>query len=274
MILLLLQRILTKRILNIQQKSYVYNDSYKDEWILQSANYVLPTPLLPQKTNSWCWAASAEMLARTKHPTAANNDDANTILQEQRDAVYHVFGDNSSTAATYDWNSDPQGLVSKAGIYVDVANAAAHLVGAVNGDETFSGYASPYLEEDLHHFLLDGHAIARLYGWVTITWTPPNSISELIDVLGDLDPNSSGHVTVIVAAQWSITEQCYIYTVNDPWNGGSQLQLTYEELLFNVTSLSNNRYEITAWFPTVVTKTDYSYNTLLEDISGVDYSSN
>ena len=89
MILLLLQRILTKRILNIQQKSYVYNDSYKDEWILQSANYVLPTPLLPQKTNSWCWAASAEMLARTKHPTAANNDDANTILQEQRDAVYH-----------------------------------------------------------------------------------------------------------------------------------------------------------------------------------------
>ncbi len=184
--------------LNVEQKAYVNNGSYKDEWILQSINCSLPTPLIGQETLAWCWAASAEMLARTKHPTAANNGDQNTITQEQRNAVYHVFGDNTSTSSTYNWDQDPQGLQSQGGIYYDVAKAAAFLVGEVNGDETFSGYATPYSETNLIHFLLDGHAVARLYGWASVTWTPPTTLDELTTALSNLNPNVSGHVTVIV----------------------------------------------------------------------------
>lgn len=259
--------------LNVEQRAYVNNNSYKDEWILQSINCSLPTPLIGQETPMWCWAASAEMLARTKHPTAANSGDPNTIAQEQRDAVYHVLGDDTSTSSTYNWNTDSQGLKSKGGIYSDVAQAAAFLVGAVNGDETFSGYATPYSEVDLIHFLLDGHAVARLYGWASITWTPPTTLDELITALENLNPNAGGHVTVIVGVKWSSVEQCYIYTVNDPWEGGSQLQYTYEELLSNVV-YCGGEYEVSFWFPTVVTKTDYSGKTLIENIIGNDYSSN
>lgn len=257
---------------NVEQKAYVNNNNYKDEWILQSINCSLPTPLIGQQTSMWCWAASAEMLARTKYPTAANNGNQNTIIREQRDAVYHVFGDTTSTSSTYNWEQDPQGLNSTGGVYFDVANAAAFLVGEVSGEETFSGYATPYSEADLIHFLLDGHAVARLYGWASINWTPPTTIDEFIEALSNLDPNVGGHVTVIVGVTWSSTEQCYIYTVNDPANGGSQIQYTYMDLLFNIDN-SDGKSEIYFWFPTVVSKTDYSRKTLIENIVGKDYSS-
>ena len=258
---------------NLLQGDYLDNNSYRDEWFVQPVNCSLPTPLIGQKTSMWCWAASAEMLARTKHPTAANNGNASTIEQEQRDAVYHVFGNSSSSSSTYDWSADPQGLKSKGGVYFDVANAAAFLVGEVNGDETFSGYATPYSEEDLVRFLLDGHAVARLYGWATVTWTPPTTLDELVAALNNLNPNVGGHVTVITGITWSTTEQCYIYTVNDPWSGGSQVQYTYGELLFDAV-YSGGQYEVSFWFPTVVTKTEYSNKTLIENIIGKDYSSN
>ena len=66
---------------NLIQGDYLDNNSYRDEWFIQSVNCSLPTPLIGQKTSMWCWAASAEMLARTKHLTAANNGNANTIEQ-------------------------------------------------------------------------------------------------------------------------------------------------------------------------------------------------
>jgi len=98
-------------------------------------------------------------------------------------------------------------------------------------------------------------------------------LEELVAALGNLNPNTWGHVTVIVGAEWSASEQCFIYTENDPWVGGSQVQYTYSELLSN-TVYNGTTYEISFWFPTVVTKTDYSNKPLLEEVFGKDYSSN
>ena len=65
-------------------------------------------------------------------------------------------------------------------------------MGQVSGDETFSGYATPYGETKLLHFLLDGHAVARLYGWATVSWAPPSTMEELVAALGNLSPNTGG----------------------------------------------------------------------------------
>ena len=157
--------------------------------------------------------------------------------------------------------------------YYDVADAAAYLVGAVDGDEVFSGYATPYSESILLRFLLDGHAVARLYGWASVTWTEPSTIEELTAALANLNPNVGGHVTVIVGAQWSTSEQCYKYTVYDPWDGGKQDSFTYSELIYNANKNANGSYTVSFWLPTVITKTSYSDKTILEEIVGKDYSS-
>lgn len=257
--------------INVEQKTFSLDTNYKDEWVLHTIDCTLPTPLIAQTTDMWCWVASAQMLARTKHPTDANNGNLNIIQQEQRDAVYHVFGDDTTTSAEYDWNTDTQGLNDQGGIYTDVAKAAAYLVGITDGEETFSGYATPYSEESLLQFLLDGHAVARLYGWTTATVTPPNTTDELLTMIQSLNPNSGGHVTVIVGAEWSSAEQRYMYTVYDPGDGGKRYNYTYDDLLFEMV-VNGDNYRFTCWFPTVVTKTEYSDG--FDNILGYDFSSN
>ena len=257
--------------INIEQRSFSSDSNYKDEWTLQSINCILPTPLIRQATDSWCWAASAQMLARTNHPTDANNYFA-IAAEEQRAAVYHVFGDDTSTSSTYDWNSDPQGLNDVGGTYRSVANAAAYLVGTADGNETFSGYATPYLEDVLLRFLLDGHAVARLCLWATVDWINPSTLEEWAEQLGNFNPNIGGHVTVIVGAEWSDDDQCYYYIVYDPWKRGEKYRYSYNDLCYK-TTYENERYKTSVWYPTVVTKTEYSNKTFLEEIIGFDYSS-
>jgi len=76
----------------------------------------------------------------------------------------------STTAAAYDWSNDDelQKLGSRSGIYTNVGDAAAYLVGLTGGRTVYSAYATPYTESTLIQFLLDGYPVARLYGWVTI----------------------------------------------------------------------------------------------------------
>ena len=123
------------------------------------------------------------------------------------------------------------------------------------------------------HFLSDGHAVARLYGWATTTSTPPNNVKEAIEALSNLDLQKGGHVTVIVGAKWSSSKQCYLYTVNDPEGTNLHNQYTYQELVYNST-YKDGKYEVSFWFPTVVTKTEYSNKTTFGDILSEDYSSN
>lgn len=109
--------------------------------------YSCSTPLLYQTESMWCWVASAQMLARTNFPNNSVQYNEEIIKKEQQDAVYYIFGDDTSAIETYDWNTDSQNLKNMGGIYTDVAKAAAYFVGLVEGDATFSGYPSPYLEK-------------------------------------------------------------------------------------------------------------------------------
>ena len=257
--------------LNVEQQAYRNNNSYKDEWFIQSINCSTTTPLIAQKGNMWCWAACAQMLASTKHPTAANTGDSTAIEHEQQNIVYHMFGDGAGAANDYDWINDPQDLKNHGGIYTDVAEAAAYLVGQVGGDETFAGYATPYGESKLLHFLLDGHAVARLYGWAFFSSNSLSTLEDYLSVLTTLIPETGGHVTVIVGARWSEERQCYMYTIHDP-EITYPLEYSYTELLYNGIRTENG-FMVSVWFPTVVTKTGYSDQTFIKNRFGVEYSS-
>lgn len=101
----------------------------------------------------------------------------------------------------------------------------------------------------------------------------PDSEDELIDILEILDVSVGGHVTVISAAEWIMTDECYIYTVMDPNGVGTKKYLTYNELIFDYTT-SADQYYVRFWFPTVVTKTEFSDKTLIEEILSTDFNSN
>ena len=208
------------------------------------------------------------MMARTLYPT---NTNYNVILSEQREAVYHVFGNESSNSSSYNWNSDPQGLNNKGGIYTDVGQAAAYLAGMASGEITYSAYPSPYEEKYLLEFISDGYPVARLFGWTQYNLTERPTLQSLLSFITELNPSLGGHVNVISGIKWDEANQCCTYRISDP--AGTIEWLTYEELVFQTTYDGKKTYTSSVWYPTVVTKTEYSNNTILGNIFSRDYSS-
>ena len=258
---------------NVEQRDYIDNASYKDEWKLIPINVQLNTPLIEQKTDMWCWVASAQMLSRTLFPTQANSGNNSVILSEQQKAVYYVLGDDDVNEDEYNWDADPQKLNESGGYHTDVAKAAAFLAGMVDGEITYSAYFSPYKEKSILELLSDGYPIARFYGWAQITIPGEITLSNLSAVIRNLTPETGAHVTVIKGFSWSEEDEQVMYTVYDPWAGGSIVEYTYTEMMFLVEQI-NSTYEANFWVPSVVKKTYYSEETFLDDeLIGQDYSS-
>ena len=213
------------------------------------------------------------MVARTLWP---NDDDNNftyqTMRDEQRAAVYHVFGDSSATAETYDWTSDPQNLTTKSGIYTNVGDAAAYLSGVEDGDTVYTASLTPYHEQELVNFILDGYPVARLYLWVEYNINVTITLENLPTFLQELDPHANGHVNVIKGVNWDEEQGNYVYTVYDPSNGGEILYMTYSQLMFNVKSSGATQQTMELWHPTVSVLTDYADETFMSDILTYDIS--
>ena len=254
---------------DVEQRYRNADDGYMAEWTLQCQNIRLNTPHIMQVTGSWCWVACAQMLARTYVPTQANDGSTQSILEEQRRAVYYVFGDPSATADTYDWVNDPQNLNQKKGIYSDVAKAAAYFSSCKDVHDTYVGYASPYTEDVLLRLILDGNPVVRMYGWARYDFSARPSSSGILNVLENLVPDIGGHVTIICGARWSEPEGCYKYTVLDPQKSRSE-EYTYNELLCNCVQ-NGSQYTTSFWFPSVVRKNEYSTETWLQGITAREY---
>ena len=205
-------------------EQYTYLNNNSSHWRVFTNNKLLDTPLITQQTSMWCWVTCAQMLVRTFYPTAANNGDIPTILDEQRKAVYHIFGDNTATAETYDWVNDPQELNTQGGVYWDVTNAARYLTELSNGDMTYTDYGL-FSETEILSLLYDGSPVVRVCGYNKDDILVENEIST-----GSSDL-FKGHVTIIVGYEWDETLDSYIYDVYDPnYGGATQYKLTYENL--------------------------------------------
>ena len=102
----------------------------------------------------------------------------------------------------------------------------------------------------------------------------PQNYDELKDILNDLNPlESGGHVNVIKGVEWSENASDFIFYIYDPWCGGTEETFTYSQLLFNASLDLNNQLCVDFWFPTTVTKTDYSQNTILLGAFTCDFAS-
>ena len=214
-----------------------YNGAYLHEWRVFDDEKILNTPLIMQQTSKWCWVTCAQMMVRTFYPTAANYGDADTILAEQRKAVYDVFGDATATYETYDWNNDPQGLNLKTGYYTDVESAAQYFNDLAGGNMEFNSKLYSYEEAYIQAFIYDGYPIVRLSGGFNVA-------GENVDIYG--------HATIIVGYRWDETLGCYIYIVNNPARSNPQ-ELTYDELQSYESDSGKPYY----WVPSVVVDTFY-----------------
>lgn len=271
---------------NVEQREYLDNTSYRYEWHIFN-NKQLNTPVIAQDVSSepnWCWAISAQMLARTQFPTTT---DPHLLLDERQQAVYHVFGNDSATAQTYDWTNDPQKLLYKRGLPCDAARAAAYYAGMAGGDITYTSAYAPYSEEALIRFLNDGLPIEHMYARISAD-TSINNVSfdirnmtkeKALEIADAITPDIGGHAVIIVGMRWDNSENCMKYTVIDPW-GISPTQyvpteLTYEELIFlkKDTDGDSKIDEVSIWTSSVVKKTDYSDNLLFSDHLIADYNS-
>ena len=197
-------------------KQYTYLNNNSSHWRVFTNNKLLDTPLITQQTPMWCWVTCAQMLVRTFYPTAANEGDIPTIREEQRKAVYHVFGDNTATAETYNWIEDNQNLNNQGGAYWDVKKAANYLTLLSGGDMEYSQTLLSYSEDEIQSAIYDGHPIVRLSGYIDFNWETILSFP--------------GHVTIIVGYQWDANEESYIYTVYDPWDYDNNIETTYGQI--------------------------------------------
>lgn len=176
-------------------------------------------------------------------------------------------------ATEYNWLADPLKLKSSGGLFTDVGNAAAYLTSATEGENTYTASVSPYDEENIIQFLVNGTPVVRLYGWVKYDASLSLTLDDLPEILEGLNEDTvGGHVTVISGVQWDESQSCYLFTVHDPEFGGSRVMLPYSSLMFNIYTEQNvNKAKF--WFPTVVVKQPYCTETFLEDSASFDYTS-
>ena len=278
--------------INIVQKEFTSNSDYSEQWIIKNTNVELYVPYFAQWTTKWCWVTSAQMMVRAMYPSAANYGDEAAILEEQRRAVYHVYGDPSIAYEDYDWDNDEnlQELNKQTGDYISVGKAAAFLAGMVDADVTYSAYLTPYSQEGLVGFLVNGYAVCCLRGTLKIPYPVTND--NLEETLTNNSENLfSGHVIVVTGCRWDSDEGQYIFTINDPWTyqedqNGNQIniyesevdieenkyEMSYGDLIFE-NEMKETYFSATLWFPTVVTKTDFSGKTILEEVLEFEYDS-
>ncbi len=257
----------------VKQKSYTNNNDFYDEWRLVDLNIQLPTPTFQQCTSSWCWAASAQMIARTKYPTETNNGTGQQILNEQRKAVYHVFGDSSTPYYLYDWTSDPQNLNSKGGCYWNVADAAAYLITDSSGDDIIDGYLGAYQEEKILMFLNDGLPIARAHLWLNVGDGALNTIELYLQFIQNNTSTvmSSFHVNVIIGVEWNTQNKEYIFLVRETNGTSTPLQKTYQQLLNGISYNSAGQPHFEFWSPSVVYNTPYNTSDYLGNLGHYSY---
>ena len=125
---------------------------------------------------------------------------------------------------------------------------------------TYSAYATPYTEEVLVKLLSDGHAICRLYLWVTLDYPETITIENFPELLDGLDPEIGGHVTVIVGCEWKAEDEEFVFTVFSPNPSGvSEQIMDYVELTassIQSSAIQDENY-IYFWGSSVVVDTSY-----------------
>ena len=211
--------------LNVEQKAYVNNDSYKDEWILVRIGYASSVMGEGQQKSNWCWATSARMFSKHSY---------SSVTYTQTDAVTHVKGS----------------AVNRGGTRAEAQQAINYYISNINGaslDTVIKEYVV-YSEENLVRFLDDGHVVYIARGWY--------------DDMDDPNSRDGGHATLIYG--YTVIDSEIWFLVRDPWpvDEGETYMISYEKLCKGTDYKPGEESDNGVWYASIVINTSYVNETI------------
>lgn len=217
--------------LNVEQRKYVDNDSFRDEWYLHLVIEDSGVAVEGQKKSNWCWAATARMLAKNYY---------STITYTQNQAVSYVKGSE----------------VNAAGNIIEASAAAQYYISNIPGASLNLAYDGIYTETNLKKFIDDGHVLYVMRGW----YRNLNTASS----------RSGGHATLIYGyTKQTIMDSSgalrtkYWFLVRDPLpeNEGKSYMISYEKLYNGRNACETEDSDTGIWELALVVNTSYADNT-------------
>lgn len=219
--------------LNVEQRKYVDNDSFRDEWYLHLVIEDSGVAVEGQKKSNWCWAATARMFAKHYFPN---------VTYTQNQAVSHIYGSE----------------VNQMGGVLEAANAMNYYISNLT-DEVFNirgtGWEyGVYSEQTIRTFLDNNHVLfigLGLYNSDNVTSRDTGHAILIYGYTKQTVMNSDGSARTR-----------YWFLVRDPYpeNEGRSYMVSYEKLYNGRNPQMFEEANKYAWECQIVINTNYSSN--------------
>ncbi len=207
--------------LNVRQREYVDNETYRDEWHLAHSIADTNVPLEGQKKSNWCWAAASRMFSKNYFPSVSHT---------QNNAVVAIKGSE----------------VNDSGTINEAINAIDYYISSIDGAsiDKIGYYHEVYSEASLCQFLEDGHVLYISRGWYT-------------DIT-DSNSRDGGHATLIYGYV-TMYEQVW-FLVRDPWpvDEGETYLMSYQKLVNGRNPRNGESSDTGVWDNGIAHVTSYS----------------
>lgn len=211
--------------LNVEQKAYVNNSNYKDEWELFKIEYDSLVPGEGQQKSNWCWVTSARMFSKHLYPS---------ITYTQSNAVTYVKGSD----------------VNESGNRAEAQQAINYYISNISGAsiDTVIKEHVIYSEENLVRFLDNGYVIYIARGWYEDTNDPTT--------------REGGHATLIYG--YTTVDSEIWFLVRDPWpiNKGKSYIISYDKLCNGANCKPGEESDTGVWSASIVVNTSYANETI------------
>ena len=219
--------------LKVQQRIYIDNSSYNDEWLIKHSIY-----LEPQEQENWCWAASARMSSMMNN-TLPSADQTSLALR--------LFCPN----ATLPPSSEQLAQANKTASVPQTVDSLEYLL---DYSVDCYGVLGEVYSESVLRSLLDSNnsnnPIIIGFGYYIVN-TITNQIVERV----------GGHMVVVYDYHWVETEEVYVYDIFDPFpvNVGQTYSNSYQDISTRIVDVQNNLALVSLWEACVLRSVgDYS----------------
>ena len=209
----------------IQQREYVNDNNYKDEWYMLKLEYTSEVALEGQKKSNWCWVATSRMFSKHFY---------SMVSYTQNQAVAHVKGSE----------------INEGGTNAEIMSAINYLISGISSASLSlqSKTHNIYSESTLIKFLDDGYVVAVGRGWFTN--------------INDSTSMSGAHETLIIGYAESNGKIWFIVHDPLPVNNGESYLMSYEKLVNGRNAQFWETTDRGVWIDCIVINTLYSNETI------------
>ena len=219
--------------LKVQQRIYIDNSSYNDEWLIKHSIY-----LEPQEQENWCWAASARMSSMMNN-TLPSADQTSLALR--------LFCPNATLPPS-------SGQLAQANKIASVPQTVDSLEFLLDYSVDCYGVFGEVYSESILQSLLDSNnsnnPIIIGFGYYIVN-TITNQIVERV----------GGHMVVVYDYHWVETEEAYVYDIFNPLpvNVGQTYSNSYQDISTRIVEVQNDLALVSLWEACVLRSVgDYS----------------